>query len=178
MESTQSQCSYQNPDGWCCDQPCGDSGLCYWHDPKVDKSNDDVKDKVEQWAAEGKPLDGFQLARTNLLDINLVNRGNKDGYLCRDVDFYRADLTDAHFFGLDLRGSSMMKTKMVGANLHCAQLDHCNLLGADLDRAKLENVKWGRYIKQEEQVREARKARQYDRGQFSVKRPTSPHKAR
>ncbi|NOH69913.1 potassium transporter Kef [Vibrio pectenicida] len=163
MESTQSQCSYQNPDGWCCDQPCGDSGLCYWHDPKVDKSNDDVKDKVEQWAAEGKPLDGFQLARTNLLDINLVNRGNKDGYLCRDVDFYRADLTDAHFFGLDLRGSSMMKTKMVGANLHCAQLDHCNLLGADLDRAKLENVKWGRYIKQEEQVREARKARQYDR---------------
>ena len=81
----------------------------------------------------------------------------------RDVDFYRADLTDAHFFGLDLRGSSLMKTKMVGANLHCARLDNCNLLGADLDRAKLENVNWGRFIKQEEQVREARKARQYDK---------------
>ena len=77
MESTQGQCSYQNPDGWCCDQPCGESGLCYWHDPKVDKSKDDVKDKVEKWAAEGKPLDGFQLARTNLVDVNLVNRGNK-----------------------------------------------------------------------------------------------------
>lgn len=163
MESTQGQCSYQNPDGWCCDQPCGESGLCYWHDPKVDKSKDDVKDKVEKWAAEGKPLDGFQLARTNLVDVNLVNRGNKDGYSCRDVDFYRADLTDAHFFGLDLRGSSLMKTKMVGANLHCARLDKCNLLGADLDRAKLENVNWGRFIKQEEQVREARKARQYDK---------------
>lgn len=130
MKSTQGQCSYQNPDGWCCDQPCGESGLCYWHDPKVDKSKDDIKDKVEQWAAAGKPLDGFQLAKTDLVDINLVNRGCKEGYSCRNVDFYRADLTDAHFFGLDLRGSSLMKSKMLGANLHCAKLDNCNLLGA------------------------------------------------
>ena len=63
-----------------------------------------------------------------------------------------------------------MKTKMVGANLHCARLDKCNLLGADLDRAKLENVNWGRFIKQEEQVREARKARQYDKGRALVPR--------
>lgn len=159
MKSHQAQCSYQNPDGWCCDQPSGESGLCYWHDPKIDKSNDNIKDQVEQWAAAGKPLDGFQLARANLEDIDLVNRGCKEGYQCREADFYRANLTDAHFFGLDLRGSSLMKTKLVGANLHCAKLDNCNLLGADLARAKLENVEWGKRLKQEREAKIATKKR-------------------
>lgn len=161
MESHQGQCSYQNPDGWCCDQPCGESGLCYWHDPKVDKSKDNIKDKVERWAAAGKPLDGFQLARTNLEDLDLVNRGCKEGYQCRDVDFYRANLTEAHFFGLDLRGSSLMKAKLIGANLHCAKLDNCNLLGAELSRAKLENIEWGGCLKQELEAKKA--LRQRDR---------------
>lgn len=160
MESHQGKCSYQNPDGWCCDQPCGESGLCYWHDPKVDKSKDDIKDQVEEWAAAGKPLDGFQLAKTNLEDIDLVNRGCKEGYLCRDVDFYRANLTDAHFFGLDLRGSSLMKAKLIGANLHCAKLDNCNLLGAELSRAKLENIEWGGCLKQELEAKKALRQRE------------------
>ncbi|KJY85099.1 potassium transporter Kef [Vibrio galatheae] len=159
MESHQGQCSYQNPDGWSCDQPCGDSGLCYWHDPQVDKSNHDVKDQVEQWAAAGKPLDGFQLAKTDLEDIDLVNRGSKQGYQCRGVDFYRANLTDAHFFGLDLRGSSLMKARLIGANLHCAKLDNCNLLGAELSRAKLENIEWGGCLKQEFDANNALKKR-------------------
>lgn len=77
MKSDKGRCRYQNPDGWCCDQPSGESGLCYWHDPEIDKSNHDVKSQVEQWAAEGKPLDGFQLAKTNLADLNLVNRAAK-----------------------------------------------------------------------------------------------------
>ncbi|EHZ2745099.1 pentapeptide repeat-containing protein [Vibrio vulnificus] len=157
MKSEKGRCSYQNPDGWCCDQPCGESGLCYWHDPKVDKSNDDVKSQVEQWAAEGKPLDGFQLAKTNLVDLNLVNRGSKVGFQCRGADFYRADLSDAHFFGLDLRGSSLMKSKLVCANLHCAKLEGCNLLGADLARARLENIEWGDELKQEQEARVAMK---------------------
>ena len=54
-----------------------------------------------------------------------------------------------------------MKSKMLGANLHCAKLDNCNLLGADLGRAKLENVEWGRFLKQEQQARQARKKRKY-----------------
>ncbi|WP_100752828.1 ion channel [Vibrio salilacus] len=159
MESQLGRCSYQNPDGWCCDQPSGESGLCYWHDPNVDKSNDKIKDEVEQWAAAGKPLDGFQLARTELEDIDLVNRGCKAGYQCRGADFYRANLKDAHFFGLDLRGSSMMKARLIGANLHCAKLDGCNLLGADLARAKLENIEWGIHLKQELEVKQALRKR-------------------
>ncbi|MFA0569498.1 ion channel [Vibrio gallaecicus] len=160
MEEEKITCGYVNPDGWHCEEECGDSGLCYWHDPKVDKSNDDVKEKIERWAIAGKPLDGFQLAKTNLRDIDLVNRGCKKGYSCRNVDFYRADLRDAHFFGLDLRGSSLMKAKMVNANLHCAHLDNCNLLGSDLGRARLDNINWGNSLKQETEAKKAGKRKE------------------
>ena len=86
--TTPKNCSYCNPDGWQCSEPANESGLCYWHDPTVDKSQDEgVKDAVEKWAKAGKPLDGFQLARTQLEDINLVNRGSKRGYQCREADF-------------------------------------------------------------------------------------------
>ncbi len=162
MKSEQKRCCYQNADGWHCDQPAGTSGLCYWHDPEIDKSKDDVKSRVEAWAKEGKPLDGFQLARTHLVDLNLVNRGNRSGYQCRGADFYRADLSDAHFFGLDLRGSSLMKAKLSCANLHCAHLEGCNLLGADLSRARLENIEWGDEIKQAKMAQEAKGSDQKD----------------
>lgn len=142
-------CKYCNQDGWHCSEPASESGLCYWHDPAIDKSSDDVKEKIEQWARDGKPLDGFQLARTNLVDINLVHKGHKGGYHCRDADFYRADLSEAHFFALDLRGSSLMKAKLNSANLHCARLDGCNLLGADLTNARLDTIEWGERLKQE-----------------------------
>lgn len=148
-------CKYCSPDGWHCDQSAHASGLCYWHDPSVDKSNDNVKEQIEQWARSGKPLDGFQLARTNLVDVNLVQRGAKEGYKCRNVDFYRANLTEAHFFGLDLRGSSLMKSKLICANLHCTRLDDCNLLGSDLTNARLETIDWGVMLKQEKRVVDA-----------------------
>ncbi|MDG3087248.1 pentapeptide repeat-containing protein [Vibrio hannami] len=155
-------CNFCNQDGWRCSEPAGESGLCYWHDPEIDKSCDDIKSEIEQWARDGKPLDGFQLARVNLNDINLVNKGHKVGYKCRNADFYRADLTEAHFFGLDLRGTSLMKTKLKGANLHCAQLEDCNLLGADLTNARLETINWGIMLKQEKRAFEALKNCKHD----------------
>ncbi len=60
-------------------------------------------------------------------------------------------------FGIDLRGSSLMKTKLIGANLHCAKLDNCNLLGMILGRTKIENVNWGANLKQELAAKQARK---------------------
>ncbi|QIR06179.1 MULTISPECIES: ion channel [Salinivibrio] len=142
-------CSFKSSKGWCCDQPAGQSGLCYWHDPDIDKCGHDVKADVEKWAASGKPLDGFQLARTDLTDIDLVNRGSREGYSCQGADFYRANMAEAHCFGLDLRGASLMKANLLRANLNCARLDGSNLLGADLARAGLENVDWGKELKQE-----------------------------
>lgn len=154
-ESREHTCTFCNEDGWQCQEPAGESGLCYWHDPAIDKSKDDIKEQIEQWACDGKPLDGFQLARTKLQDIDLVHRGSRVGYKCRNADFYRADLTDAHFFALDLRGSSLMKAKLVCANLHCAKLDNCNLLGADLTNARLETIDWGNMFKQERKALQA-----------------------
>ena len=151
-------CKYCSPDGWQCNEPADESGLCYWHDPNIDKSKDDIKAFIEQWAKDGKPLDGFQLARTDLTDINLVHQGSHHGYKCRGADFYRANLTDAHFFGLDLRGSSLMKSKLINANLHCAMLENCNLLGADLTNARLENIEWGMMLKQEREAVESKQA--------------------
>ncbi|RQW62388.1 ion channel [Vibrio viridaestus] len=159
MSETKHCCRYVSPGGWRCDQEAHDSELCYWHNPDVDKSEDDVKSQVEEWARSGRPLDGFQLARTNLADINLVNAGSKAGYSCRDADFYRADLTHAHCFGLDLRGASLMKAKLVDANLNCTQVEGANFLGVDFSRARLENVGWGKYLKQEKLAREQLKAR-------------------
>jgi hypothetical protein len=153
----QNRCRYVNPDGWQCEETCEDLGLCYWHDPKVDKSQDDITQALENWAKSGKPLDGFQLSRANLSDVNLVKSGSKLGYSCRNVDLYRADLTDAHLFGIDLRGSSLMKAKLSGANLNCAHLERCNVLGADFSRTRFENVDWGHKLHQEIKAEEAEK---------------------
>ncbi|ENM5729876.1 pentapeptide repeat-containing protein [Vibrio mimicus] len=159
MEGKPQTCGYCSPSGWQCDQTANSSGLCYWHDPAVDKSHDEVKEQVEAWAHSGRPLDGFQLARTQLQDINLVNRGSHQGYSCRNADFYRADLTDAHCFRLDLRGSSLMKANLLGANLNCAKLEGANMLGVELSRARLENIEWGEAFKQELEAKKARKNR-------------------
>ncbi|MFG0605876.1 pentapeptide repeat-containing protein [Vibrio mimicus] len=159
MENQSLKCCYCSPSGWRCDQTANESGLCYWHDPAVDKSHDEVKDKLEAWVRSGRPLDGFRLVRTNLQDINLVNRGSLVGYSCRDADFYRANLTDAHCFRLDLRGSSLMKANLHGANLNCAKLEGANLLGVELSRARLENIEWGIAFRQEFEAKEARKNR-------------------
>ncbi|AKB07078.1 MULTISPECIES: ion channel [Vibrio] len=152
-------CCYCSPSGWQCDQAAGESGLCYWHDPVIDKSRDDVKEKVEAWAHSGRPLDGFQLAKTDLQHINLVNRGSASGYSCRQADFYRANLSHAHFFKLDLQGSSLMKANLSGANLHCARLGDVNFLGVELSKTRLENIEWGASFKQEIEALKARSAR-------------------
>lgn len=157
MKKHQHVCGYVSPDGWKCDQSAEESGLCYWHDPKVDKRNDDLKIKVEEWVRSGRPLDGFQLARTNLKEIDLVNHGSHSGFKCRNADFYHANLEEANLFGLDLRGSSLMKSRLVDANLHCAKVEGANLLGADFTRARLESVNWGNYLKQEKKAFECLK---------------------
>lgn len=47
-----------------------------------------------------------------------------------------------------------MKADFSGANLHCANLTDCNLLGTNFDDAKLEHVVWGKKVLQERQANE------------------------
>ena len=156
-------CIYQYKDGSHCSEPAGDSSpFCYWHDPVIDKSKDDLVEPLEAWAKTGKPMDGFQLKRTDLSNINLVRRNSKQGYSFRDADLYRAKLHKAHLFSIDLSGSSLMKADLSFSNLHCANLKGCNLLGVDFGRARLENIEWGEQINQEIKAREAIKQQEYD----------------
>ena len=50
---------------------------------------------------------------------------------------------------MDLSNSSLMKANLEGANLNCVRLTNCNLLGVNLDRAKLEKVIWDERVLQE-----------------------------
>jgi len=158
-DSHSNQCSFHSHKGWRCDQPAGEQGLCFWHDKQQPKQGMDLKAELEDWAHSGKPLDGLQLARAELSGVNLVNKDSKQGYSCRDADFYRANLQDAHLFKLDARGSSFMKANLSGANLHCADLRHCNLLGTLFAHSRLENIRWGKRIRQERQAKYAEKKR-------------------
>ncbi len=145
-------CCYCSPDGWRCDQPAMYGNYCFWHDKSHSKAGIELRQTLEQWAQSGRPLDGLQLARTDLRGINLVNRDHKDGYSCQGADFYRADLSGAHLFKLNARDSSFMKANLAGANLHCADFRGCNLLGTRLTHARLENIQWGDHLRQELQA--------------------------
>lgn len=109
----------------------------------------DVKTALEHRAASDKLMLNFDLARTDLSGIDLVNRGHHHGFKLHNADLYRCDLHDAHCFQLDLSGSSLMKANLTGANLHCANLNQCNLLGACFEKAKIEHVNWGEKLVQE-----------------------------
>ncbi|MBU2714033.1 ion channel [Zooshikella harenae] len=135
--------------------------LVYWRDPEVDKTDAQVKVRLETYAKSLQSMAGFQLRGANLCDVDLVNRGSKVGYDLSYADFYRANLSDAHMFKINLKGASLMKTKLCRANLHCANLEDCNLLGADLTQAKLENIFWGKYILQEKKAIQAKLQRKY-----------------
>jgi hypothetical protein len=102
-------------------------------------------------------MDGFQLKRTDLSNINLVRRGAKGGYSFRDADLYRANMSRAHLFAVDFSGSSLMKANLSFSNLHCANLEKCNLLGVDISRCRLENISWGDFVAQEIKAKEALK---------------------
>ena len=153
-------CCFASRDGWQCDEPAGETGYCFWHDRKLDKSGQYLSAELESWAKAGKPLSGLQLARADLRQVNLVRSGSQSGYQCHDADFYRANLSGAHLFKLDARGASFMKADLTGANLHCADLRGCNLLGTILSHARLENITWGQQLSQEVQAHNCRDVRQ------------------
>lgn len=131
----------------------------YWCDASRNRQQaDDLCAALEQRARGGAPMLGFQLKHAALSGINLVNHGQRRGFVLRGADLYRADLQGAHLFALDLRGSSLMKADLRDANLHCADLRDCNLLGVRLEGARLDNVLWDRRLIQERKGRERRAA--------------------
>ncbi len=112
--------------------------------------------------SEGHTLEGFQLAHCNLAGIHLLLAGQNRGVCLRDADLYRANLQGAHMFRADLRGGSLMKADCREANLNFSDLRDTNLLGTRIEGARIDNIQWGRQLRQQRQGEAAKKARQAD----------------
>jgi len=152
-----SLCHYVSPEGYHCEEKVENNSLCFWHDPSISKEGEDVKLRLEAWAATGKPMTGFCLKRADLQDIKLINEGQKTGLNLAYADLYRANLRHAHLFHIDLHGASLMKAHVEGANLNCANLEDANLLGTQFKHTKIEHINWGNRLKQENAALSAEK---------------------
>lgn len=152
-------CDYHHPQTGQCSNTLSLSeeseGLCFWHQNTL-KDEEGLKDKLEQQAAKNHRLSGYQLRKSQLSGINLVNIGHKEGFALIDCDLYRANLSEAHLFGCDFSGSSLMKADLRFSNLHCANFTGCNLLGTRLEGCRLDNAVWGEQIIQEQQAKQAK----------------------
>jgi hypothetical protein len=149
-----SSCKYHDPASnkqvsYKCTALANDSGFCYWHDKSIDKSGDDVKEKLEQYAQNGGLLRGIFLARANLENVDLVNHRKKFGYDFSYADFYHVNMKGGHLFNINLNNASIMKADLREANLNCANLENTNMLGVKWAGSKFENIKFGKKIKQE-----------------------------
>ena len=155
MATRQQHCQYHDHLGNRCDEPAGASGLCFWHDPKTDKSGDDIAKRLEAFAERGGMLHGLALQRANLAGVNLVKRHSRSGYDLTSCDFYRANLRGAHLFSASICKGSLMKADLTEANIHCVHLEECNLLGVKLLKAKIDNIKIGKKLLQEQRAEQA-----------------------
>ena len=149
MNKLKQLCQYSDPDNFHCQSEANQSGFCYWHDHSIDKSDNNIKEKLEKYAKEGGLLRGIALKKTNLEKVDLVNHHNKQGYDFSYSDLYRANLNGAHLFNINFSHASIMKADLREANLNCANLTYTNMLGVKWAGSKFENVKVGRKLIQE-----------------------------
>ncbi len=160
MHKIKSLCQYHDPNHspqqpFCCKEEANHSGFCYWHDKAIDKTGDDVKEKLENHAKNGGLLRGIWLKRANLNNIDLVNHHKRNGYDFSYADFYHAELKGAHLFNINLNHASIMKADLRGANLNCANIQSTNLLGVKWQGCKFENIKIGKKVRQEVDSKQA-----------------------
>lgn len=148
----QQHCRYVCGEGRLCGEVVEEGEFCKWHDSEQVLTDPAIKLNLQARARQVGSMHGYQLARTDLRDIDLVNHGKPDGFKLVDSDFYRADLRGAHLFNIDLSYSSLMKANLKGANMHSANLTNTNLLGTIFDKASLDGVIWGERVLQENQA--------------------------
>ena len=147
-------CYFRGQDGSQCQDPQLQGQVyCFWHEPSQDKSGPDVKERLEARAKTGRPLEGFELKRANLENVNLVNYAGEP-YQLINCDLSRANLQKAHLYKVNLSGSRLLKADLSQANLHWADLSGCDLLGVKFKNAQLEHVFWGESLYQELRARE------------------------
>lgn len=150
-------CTYEYANHDHCHNEAGESGLCFWHDPKMDKRDAFIKDKLQDYLQTSTNMEGFQLAHADLHGIRLMVTGKKDGVNLSYCDLYRADLSGAHLFNINLNHSSLMKADFSDTNINSGDLRNTNMLGTTFLNTKTEHVQWGKEIVQETKAYEALK---------------------
>lgn len=163
MNENKRLCQYKNAAGLQCQEQANSSNFCFWHDKNSCKKGDDVAVRLENHAKNNGLLSGLSLKYANLSNIDLVNHNQKTGYDFSGCDFYKADLSGAHLFNANFSDASLMKVDLRGANLHCVNLQRTNLLGIKWNESKIENVKIGKRIKQEQEAHLALKQNDIDK---------------
>ncbi len=94
-------------------------------------------------------MEGFQLKKTKLDEVNLINP-NGQPYQLINSNLNRANLQGAHLYRVDLSGSSLLKADLTRANLRRSNLENCDLLGIKLKNAGIEHVHFGKKLLQEQ----------------------------
>ncbi|SDD39823.1 ion channel [Kordiimonas lacus] len=155
MTDKKAPCKYVSPDGHRCGEETAKDGLCFWHCPNTDKSNHDLKTRLEDHARSGGLMQGLQLKGANLKGVDLVNRGHQKGFDLSYSDLYRADLSEAHLFNLTLKHGSLMKADVSDANLHCCDFSGTNLLGIKWRGARIDGMDIGKRLMQEDLAHKA-----------------------
>lgn len=126
------RCKYLFRDGAACmEHPHPDSELCFWHDPKADKSAPEIKGMIEEKHQRGETLEGVILDGAQLENVRL-SRAN-----LHNAQLKWANLKSAHLFGADLAHATLFKAALQGANLKEAKLDGAELLGATFEETRL-----------------------------------------
>ncbi|MBQ32146.1 MAG: potassium transporter Kef [Deltaproteobacteria bacterium] len=151
-------CAFTDSKGHYCQERLGRTGLCFWHDPLVDKTHMEVKSLLEQHCREGKSGEGFKLRGVNLLDVHLERSGTRMGFNLSYADLTHANLHGAHLFRVNFRHASLHKASLNKANLNRANFEHSTLLGTEFGGTHLEHVHWGERVLQEDYARESQRA--------------------
>lgn len=142
------QCRYKSSLGNACTRSAMDSSVyCFWHDPKVDKSKEDIKEQLEKFAKEGTSMEGFQLRYADLSGALLA--GGQRYTNLTEANLYRCNLEGAHLYHVDFSRATLMKANCDKANLNFSIVDSANLLAISLHDAKIEHIDWGKGLKQE-----------------------------
>ena len=91
------------------------------------------------------PLEGADLSRTNLEDINLMgavlNRANLKGANLTGANLTSASIQTANLIGANLRRADLTGASLTGADLTDADFRGANLTDANLTDAKLQTTK-------------------------------------
>jgi hypothetical protein len=157
MKSNEKTCYYCDPEGQYCPNTCINSDFCYWHNASIDKTQEDIKLKLENYAKSGGFLRGIILKKAPLIGVDLVHHHSKEGYDFSYADFYRANLHSAHLFNCTLNNASLMKADLRDANLHRAKLHNANLLGVRWQGSKIEKIQLGDKLLQQQKAKQAYK---------------------